>query len=349
MGAGRTALRAVRRAARDQGDAERRPADEVAIARAEGHSWAAIGAMVSTSGQTARRRFAASSESGVDLDSRPVDRYPVGDGRVRSLLVEEHRNDIARTDAGSSPDCFEPHEMGHFTDVLALASIRRANVGWTQFDRGKRFVRCEVKCRHQFNLERIRNEAHGLVQRSPLGSEPPLDFRNGGFKAGGEIQRRETVGGIPPTTDRACSFSGHRGIARGQESKKTSLENGRLKAVNALYEFGIGQLEEDALCKRVDRTENLSVLAFSQERCRFLVSERRIGRKEPVVCRAWTKNAGEPIEDRQELEQALSCLSTWGRFRSQPPGHRSRARAQNRCDLCLVEVEFFRPVAETLQ
>ncbi len=52
-----TALRAVRLAFLDRAEAERRLADAVAVARAEGHSWAAIGAMVGTSGEAARQRY----------------------------------------------------------------------------------------------------------------------------------------------------------------------------------------------------------------------------------------------------------------------------------------------------
>ena len=52
-----TALRVVRLAFLDRAEAERRLADAVAVARAEGHSWAAIGAMVGTSGEAARQRY----------------------------------------------------------------------------------------------------------------------------------------------------------------------------------------------------------------------------------------------------------------------------------------------------
>ena len=38
-------------------EAERLLADAVSVARAEGHSWAAIGAMVGTSGEAARQRY----------------------------------------------------------------------------------------------------------------------------------------------------------------------------------------------------------------------------------------------------------------------------------------------------
>lgn len=51
------ALRAVRDAFRKRADAERELAEAVAEARADGHSWAAIGAMVGTSGEAARQRY----------------------------------------------------------------------------------------------------------------------------------------------------------------------------------------------------------------------------------------------------------------------------------------------------
>lgn len=51
------ALRAVREAFRKRADAERELAEAVVAARADGHSWAAIGAMVGTSGEAARQRY----------------------------------------------------------------------------------------------------------------------------------------------------------------------------------------------------------------------------------------------------------------------------------------------------
>ncbi len=51
------ALRSVRLAFQDRADAERRLAEAVALARVQGHSWAAIGAMVGTSGEAARQRY----------------------------------------------------------------------------------------------------------------------------------------------------------------------------------------------------------------------------------------------------------------------------------------------------
>lgn len=52
-----TALRAVRAAFTERAEAEARLADAVSVARGEGHSWAAIGAMVGTSGEAARQRY----------------------------------------------------------------------------------------------------------------------------------------------------------------------------------------------------------------------------------------------------------------------------------------------------
>lgn len=51
------ALREVREAFRRRAHAEGELADAVAAARADGHSWAAIGAMVGTSGEAARQRY----------------------------------------------------------------------------------------------------------------------------------------------------------------------------------------------------------------------------------------------------------------------------------------------------
>ena len=50
-------LRELRLAVQARAEAERHLADAVSIARGEGHSWAAIGAMVGTSGEAARQRY----------------------------------------------------------------------------------------------------------------------------------------------------------------------------------------------------------------------------------------------------------------------------------------------------
>lgn len=52
-----TSLRAVRDAVLIRAEAERTLRDAVVHARADGHSWAAIGAMVGTSGEAARQRY----------------------------------------------------------------------------------------------------------------------------------------------------------------------------------------------------------------------------------------------------------------------------------------------------
>jgi hypothetical protein len=51
------ALRALRQAALKRVRAEAKLADAVALARAEGHSWQSIGAMLGTSGEAARQRY----------------------------------------------------------------------------------------------------------------------------------------------------------------------------------------------------------------------------------------------------------------------------------------------------
>lgn len=50
-------LRDIRHAFVRRADAERAISEAVAVARAEGHSWATIGAMLGTSGEAARQRY----------------------------------------------------------------------------------------------------------------------------------------------------------------------------------------------------------------------------------------------------------------------------------------------------
>lgn len=52
-----SALRGLRQAFLAKAEAEQRVTDAVRRARADGHSWASIGAMVGTSGEAARQRY----------------------------------------------------------------------------------------------------------------------------------------------------------------------------------------------------------------------------------------------------------------------------------------------------
>jgi hypothetical protein len=73
-------LREVRKAFELKARAERDLADAVTVARAEGHSWAAIGAMLGTSGEAARQRYGQSAPK--PSKSRK--------GRRRSQEIGEH-------------------------------------------------------------------------------------------------------------------------------------------------------------------------------------------------------------------------------------------------------------------
>jgi hypothetical protein len=55
------ALRELRHAFLARAEAEQRVTDGVRRARADGHSWASIGAMVGTSGEAARQRYSQKS------------------------------------------------------------------------------------------------------------------------------------------------------------------------------------------------------------------------------------------------------------------------------------------------
>jgi len=56
-----TALRELRHAFVARAEAEQRVTDAVRRARADGHSWASIGAMVGTSGEAARQKYSQKS------------------------------------------------------------------------------------------------------------------------------------------------------------------------------------------------------------------------------------------------------------------------------------------------
>lgn len=63
-------LRKVRGAFQRRAASERELSDAVMAARAEGHSWAAIGAMLGTSGEAARQRYG--SPAGTRQSSKPA-------------------------------------------------------------------------------------------------------------------------------------------------------------------------------------------------------------------------------------------------------------------------------------
>ena len=58
------ALRDIAQAFSRVAGSERELADAVSVARAEGHTWAAIGAMLGTSGEAARQRYGTADHAG---------------------------------------------------------------------------------------------------------------------------------------------------------------------------------------------------------------------------------------------------------------------------------------------
>ena len=60
---GGAALPAVREAFEDLALAQKRLSERVAVAKASGHSWATIGAMIGTSGEAARQRYSTTGRA----------------------------------------------------------------------------------------------------------------------------------------------------------------------------------------------------------------------------------------------------------------------------------------------
>ena len=78
------ALRDVRHAFDDVARAEQRLAEAVTVARGYGHPWAAIGAMLGTSGEAARQRYGTkrpAPEAGGDDGHRSAGRRPLRQSR----------------------------------------------------------------------------------------------------------------------------------------------------------------------------------------------------------------------------------------------------------------------------
>lgn len=63
-------LRAVREAFEDSALAQQRLAERVSVAKAAGHSWAAIGLMLGTSGEAARQRYGVTASKPPKAGSR---------------------------------------------------------------------------------------------------------------------------------------------------------------------------------------------------------------------------------------------------------------------------------------
>jgi hypothetical protein len=87
------ALRDIGAAVERRAIAERHIADAVTVARAEGHSWAAIGAMLGTSGEAARQRYGSptASPTGGERQQWPGhsagSRYPPQAETVKKISV----------------------------------------------------------------------------------------------------------------------------------------------------------------------------------------------------------------------------------------------------------------------
>ena len=69
-----TPLREVRHAFEDAARAQARLAQAVTVARGYGHSWAAIGAMVGTTGEAARQKYGTKAAASPATRPRDVDR-----------------------------------------------------------------------------------------------------------------------------------------------------------------------------------------------------------------------------------------------------------------------------------
>lgn len=94
------ALRDIAVAAERRAVAERDIADAVSIARAEGHTWAAIGAMLGTSGEAARQRYG----SPVTPANGEWQRWPGhGAGSRRTQEVAEKASVVLEDDLDGGP------------------------------------------------------------------------------------------------------------------------------------------------------------------------------------------------------------------------------------------------------
>jgi hypothetical protein len=95
-----TALRELRRVFEDTARAQERLAEAVALARADGHSWAAIGAMIGTSGEAARQRFGTGVVAGSGTRTRTKVRRGSGPAKTSKKAATSSLSQRAPKKAG---------------------------------------------------------------------------------------------------------------------------------------------------------------------------------------------------------------------------------------------------------
>lgn len=126
-----TALRAVRAAFAELAEAEARLASAVSVARAQGHSWAAIGAMVGTSGEAARQRYGQPSAFtprlvvSCDLDNGNV---TAAESLSFSYGGKTYRLDLCRKHLDEVKGTLEGLAAAGRSDREGLRGRRRSNI-----------------------------------------------------------------------------------------------------------------------------------------------------------------------------------------------------------------------------
>ena len=97
------ALRDIAAAVERRADAERDIADAVSIARAEGHSWAAIAAMLGTSGEAARQRYSSPDAHPTHGGRQPWPGYGTGSRRSQAAGLGQRVMVVLNDDLEGGP------------------------------------------------------------------------------------------------------------------------------------------------------------------------------------------------------------------------------------------------------
>jgi Lsr2 len=97
------ALRDIAAAVEQRAVAERNLANAVTVGRAEGHTWAAIGAMLGTSGEAARQRYGSPAANPSGAKSQRSPRYGAASQRPQEAGTAQETSVVLEDDPDGGP------------------------------------------------------------------------------------------------------------------------------------------------------------------------------------------------------------------------------------------------------
>lgn len=168
-------------------------------------------------------------------------------------------------------------------DLLAETQIVRTQALVRESDRSTGLRRTKVDDRTEVEVEPIElsREQRRDVERLPLGQSVELGDHRPHLE--GEVERREALGWIPPSSEEPRPGAAQRIDAGADVAIRVRREADRAEPVELSDELAGAHLDEDAFGQRVDERKHTPELAGVKEIDRLVVVEERVGRKEPIV------------------------------------------------------------------